>query len=422
MEPDRRGMEPTAAGGRDALTRLEGIHALTGEHIRLTLAGGVIAGYEVLGTPEEAEIRRVAGAQGGGQELPLIGPGLVDLQINGYAGLDLNTHPLQADTVRQLNERLWAEGVTSYLPTLITNSAEALRSGLGTIAEVCETDPNHNMAGIHLEGPFISPEDGPRGAHDAQYVRAPDWGLFQSWQEAAGGRIRIVTVSPEWPEAVDFIERCTGSGVLVSIGHTAANSAQIQAAVQAGARMSTHLGNGAHPVLPRHPNYIWDQLAEEPLWASVIADGFHLPDAFLRVAAKVKGERLILVSDAVSFGGMPPGTYDTHIGGRVTLTPAGRLHLAGQPALLAGSALPMTAGIAHLAGRGIASLGEAWAMASVRPAGLLGLPAAQGLAPGAPADVALFTKDAAGIRILRTYKRGQLKYDACDAPDACTMG
>ncbi|OZB92880.1 N-acetylglucosamine-6-phosphate deacetylase [Paenibacillus sp. XY044] len=410
-------MEPSAAGSRDARTRLEGIHALTGEHIRLTLAGGVIAGYEVLGTPEGAESRREAAAQMGEQDLPLIGPGLVDLQINGYAGLDLNTHPLQADTVRRLNERLWAEGVTSYFPTLITNSDEALRSGLGTIAEMCESG-DHNMAGIHLEGPFISPEDGPRGAHDARYVRAPDWELFQSWQEAAGGRIRIVTVSPEWPEAVDFIERCTDSGVLVSIGHTAASSAQIQAAVQAGARMSTHLGNGAHPVLPRHPNYIWDQLAEEPLWASVIADGFHLPDAFLRVAAKVKGERLILVSDAVSFGGMPPGTYDTHIGGRVTLTPAGRLHLAGQPALLAGSALPMTAGIAHLAGRGIASLGEAWAMASVRPASLLGLPAAQGLAPGAPADVALFTKDTAGIRILRTYKRGQLQYDASDAQDA----
>lgn len=400
---------------------LEGIHYGTGEHIRLVMAGGVISDYRVIRSTPADGVAQQDGLLDGDPGLPLIAPGLVDLQINGYAGIDLNTHPLSEEDVLRLSERLWGEGVTSFYPTLITNSDEALRSGLSTIARVCDQleasggyqasgTAAANIAGIHLEGPFISREDGPRGAHDARYVKAPDWELFQSWQEASGGRIRIVTMSPEWPDSASFIERCTQSGVIVSIGHTAATAGQIREAALAGARMSTHLGNGAHPVLPRHPNYIWDQLAEDRLWASVIADGFHLPDSFLTVASKVKQDRLILVSDAVSFSGMPPGTYETHIGGRVTLTAEGRLHLTDHSALLAGSALPMTAGIAHMADRRICSLGEAWEMASTSPSRLMGLPTAEGLRLGAPADVTVFTMDNNGVQILQTYKQGQRKY------------
>ena len=226
-------------------------------------------------------------------DLPWIGPGLTDLQVNGYAGLDFNAPYLTTDRVARLTRALWQEGVTSYLPTVITNSDEAIVASLRAIATARAADPllAATIAGIHLEGPFISPEDGPRGAHDRAWVCPPDWARFARWQGAAGGGIRLVTLSPEWPEAPSFIARCTASGVVVAIGHTAATPAQIDAAVAAGARLSTHFGNGAHPLLPRHPNYLWSQLAHDTLAATLIGDPWHLPDAVLRVVMRVKGER-----------------------------------------------------------------------------------------------------------------------------------
>ncbi|MCJ8012028.1 amidohydrolase family protein [Paenibacillus sp. KQZ6P-2] len=385
---------------------LRGRHYRTGEMIVLSMAGGIIT-----------ECRPAAAVPGNEseEELPWIAPGLVDLQINGYGGIDMNAPDLSEEDVIAFMERMWAEGVTTFYPTLITGADELIVRGFEIIDRACsrierERDgagPMHSIAGIHLEGPFISPEDGPRGAHNRAYVRAPDDERFEAWHQAAGGRIRIVTMSPEWPGSDEFITRCVENGIVVAVGHTAATGSQIEQAASAGARLSTHLGNGAHPMLPRHPHYIWDQLAEDRLWASVIADGFHLPDTFLKVARKVKGDRLILVSDAVSLGGMPPGVYNTPVGGNVTLTEQGRLHLTDQPALLAGSALPLTSGIAHMASAGICSLGEAWDMASTAPARLMKLQTREGLQPGSPADIALFTFQEGRIQIQETYKRGK---------------
>jgi len=197
----------------------------------------------------------------------------------------------------------------------------------------------------------------------------------------------------------------------VALGHTAASAQQLDAAIAAGARLSTHFGNGAHPTLPRHPNYLWDQLARDELAASLIADGWHLPDAVLRVVMRVKGPDAWLVSDTVALAGLPPGQYTTPVGDRVTLTPAGRLHLVGDPRLLAGAVCPLRGAVAHLVGRGLAPLDVAWAMASERPARFLGLAAGAGLAPGAPADLVVFTLDGATIAVCRTYKDGRLVYD-----------
>ncbi|MDR0271605.1 N-acetylglucosamine-6-phosphate deacetylase [Paenibacillus sp.] len=395
---------------------LAGRHYQTGEPIALGIDGGMITGCRSFAASNDLD-------QHGGAELPWIAPGLVDLQINGYAGMDLNALDLSEEEVVALSGRLWAEGVTSFYPTIITGADESIQRGLEAIDRACrrlereehDVGVMHNIAGIHLEGPFISKEDGPRGAHNRAFVRAPDCNSLDRWQQSAGGRIRIVTLSPEWPESEAFITLCIDHGIVPAIGHTAATAGQIGLAAAAGARLSTHLGNGAHPVLPRHPHYIWDQLAEDRLWASVIADGFHLPDAFLKVAHKVKGEQLILVSDAVSLAGMSPGVYETPVGGNVTLTEQGRLHLTGQPALLAGSALPLVAGIGHMEEAGICSLGEAWDMASVRPSRLMNLPTSAGLTPGAPADIAMFTLGQGKIGILETYKQGRLMYRDPDA-------
>ncbi|MCZ8512730.1 amidohydrolase family protein [Paenibacillus filicis] len=382
---------------QEKVTVITGIHYRTEQSVSLYLEDGRIK--EIVPLPAERS----------GSALPWIGPGLVDLQINGYGGADFNTIPLPEGTVERATRALWQEGVTSYYPTVITNGDEEIEQALRTIARACASDrvSAAAVAGIHLEGPFISCEDGPRGAHSASYVKAPDWELFERWQEAAEGRIRIVTLSPEWPDAVRFIERCAAQGVTVSIGHTSATEEQIAEAVQAGARMSTHLGNGAHLALPRHPNYIWSQLAQDGLSACVIADGFHLPDPVLKVVFRTKGERAMIVSDAVYLSGMAPGAYESHIGGKVVLTPEGRLHLAENPSLLAGSVQLLPSGIHHLASRGLASFAEAWEMASVRPSAFMGLTAQRGLEVGAAADLVLFDRDDQGISIRHTYKAGQ---------------
>lgn len=376
-----------------------GVHYRTGKPIRLQIKDGRIE-----------QIRELFDADV--SELPCIAPGLVDLQINGYGGYDLNTLPIDEHRVIHVTKGLWKEGVTTYFPTIITNTDEAIESALRLISAVCSRyeDLERCIGGIHLEGPFISPEDGPRGAHPKDYVKEPDWALFQRWQEAADGRIKIITLSPEWPGAAEFIRKCTESGVIVSIGHTAATPEQIREAVHAGARMSTHLGNGAHLMLPRHPNYIWEQLAQDDLWSCMIADGFHLPESVLKVIMRVKGERALLVSDAVSFSGLEPGEYTSHIGGNVVLTPEGKLHLAENPNLLAGSAQTLKWGIEQLIKTGLCPLSEAWEMASIRPAQLVNLPGGSGLVEGAPADLILFKREKNGIRILKTIKHGECVY------------
>jgi N-acetylglucosamine-6-phosphate deacetylase len=375
---------------------MRAIHYATGRPISMHVEGGIIRAVDALESVDT--------------DLPIVAPGLVDLQINGYAGYDINSLPLTDDTLGQMIRAMWREGVTSCFPTVITNAPDAITAAMRTIAVACERDPvtARGVAGVHLEGPFISPDDGARGAHSRAYVRAPDWDLFRRWQETAGGRIRILTMSPEWPGSADFIARCAQSGVTVSIGHTSATSEQIRDAVRAGARMSTHLGNAAHLMLPRHPNYLWEQLAQDELWTCVIADGFHLPDQVLKVVMKVKGERAMLVSDSVSLCGMTPGAYSTPVGGRVILTPEGRLHLAENEKLLAGSAQMLIKGVEHLIRSGLAGLSQAWDMASVGPAGFMGLPTAGGLTVGSPADLVVFRREGNFLRLEQTYKAGDL--------------
>ncbi|MFK7694113.1 N-acetylglucosamine-6-phosphate deacetylase [Paenibacillus sp. HJGM_3] len=387
-------------------TVVEGLHYRTGEPIRVTLSGGVI---------ESIEPRTASGIAAG----PRIAPGLVDLQINGYRGLDFNTIPIAPGVVERATRELYAEGVTAYYPTVITNSEAGIAEGVRAIAAACRSDElcRRTIAGIHVEGPFISPEDGARGAHAREYVQAPDWDMFCRWQEAADGLIRIITISPEWDSSPAFIRNCVANGVTVSIGHTLASPEQIRAAVEAGATMSTHFGNGAQLMLPRHPNYLWEQLAQDALWCCLIADGFHLPDQVLKVAMKVKGAHAMLVSDAVYLSGMPAGEYKTHVGGHVILTPEGRLHTAANEKVLAGSAQMLLWGIEHVVRRGLASMSEAWDMSSARPAAFMNLPERAGLAAGAPADLALFDWDGDRVHLQQTYKSGELVFDRTKESD-----
>ncbi|MBT2765451.1 amidohydrolase family protein [Paenibacillus sp. ISL-20] len=381
-----------------ALVRV-GSHYATGERIKLTWN-------------PDGRIEQILPHDG--DEDAWIAPGLVDLQINGGYGHDFNSLPLTTETVIQATRRLWEKGVTQYYPTVITNGDEEIEHLLRVIDAACLEDEavRSTIGGIHLEGPFLSPEEGPRGAHDSRYIKAPDWALFSRWQAASGNRIRIVTLSPEWPEAADFIQACVKAGIVVSIGHTAATPEQIREAVEAGATMSTHLGNGAHLTLPRHPNYIWEQLAQDQLWAGIIADGNHLPDSVIKVMLRAKSSKALLVSDAVYLSGMPPGEYETHIGGNVVLTPEGRLHLARKPELLAGSAMMLADAVWRLVQSGLCAFPEAWDMASTLPVQAMGKADHYGLKRGAQADFVVLEKEEGGLRMVETVKGGRSVYRA----------
>src|SRR5262245_51557751 len=324
-----------------------------------------------------------------------IAPGLIDIQINGYDGIDFNDPDTNTEQIVAATRRLWRTGVTAFCPTIITESFDHISKCISNLVRAADESPEfaRAMIGIHVEGPFISPEDGPRGAHPKQHARPPDWNEFRKWQDAARGRIRIITLSPEWPDAIDFIERTAAAGVVVAIGHTAATPAQIADAARAGARLPTHLGNGSHAKIDRHPNYIWERLANDDLWASFIVDGHHLPPSVVKCLLRSKGvARSILVSDAIAAAGKPAGRY--RLGNvEVEVTPTRRVNLPGTP-YLAGSVLEMHEAIAKTVQYSDATLDDALRMASANPAELLGVAADFGsIEIGRRADLILFHWD-----------------------------
>ena len=342
-----------------------------------------------------------------------LSPGWIDVQVNGFAGVDYNSSQTSHEEIARSLQVLFSTGVTRFYPTVITGGPEDMQGALENLARAKDALPDGDaMDGFHVEGPHISPDDGPRGAHPKRWVRPPDVDEFRRWQDAARGNIRLVTVAPEWPQAPAYIEALTAAGVVISIGHTNADGAEIANAVAAGATMSTHLGNGAHQILQRHPNYIWEQLAEDRLIASFIVDGVHLPASFLKVALRAKGlERSVLVTDASSPAGAKPGRYS--LGEQtVILTEDNRVILSDQDKL-AGSALRMDHGVQNLMKLAGLSLPDAVTMATTNPARVGAVPGRKnGLAAGDRADFVLFrfNPESRGIEVAETYVSGRRVY------------
>ncbi len=336
-----------------------------------------------------------------------VAPGFIDLQVNGFAGIDFNDPNSSIEQIGKALDAILSTGVTRCLPTVITGPPAEMLASLRNLHRAKVSLPRGRaIAGFHVEGPHIDAADGPRGAHPAAWVRPPDLDEFARWQDATEGNIRLVTLSPHWPDAPRYIASLTEAGVAVSIGHTGANSQQIAAAVDAGAVLSTHLGNAAHKSLPKFPNYLFDQLAEDRLSASFIADGIHLDDAFFQTALRAKSiARTILVTDAAAPAGATPGNY--RLGElEVELTPDNRVLLAGTTRL-AGSALRMDAAITNLMRIGRLPLRDAVQTATTNPAQLLGLPGrTKGLEAGERADLVLFRQSPA-IEIEAVYLDGE---------------
>jgi N-acetylglucosamine-6-phosphate deacetylase len=298
-------------------------------------------------------------------------PGLFDLQVNGFAGVDFNAPDLMPEQVAAALERVRATGVTRLLPTLVTSSLEHFAASARVLALV--NDPA--IAGIHMEGPYISPEDGYRGAHPRAFVTVASVDDFERRQEAADGRIVLMTLAPEVPDALPLVEHAVRRGIRVAIGHTNASPRQIADAVGAGATLSTHLGNGCAASLPRHPNVIWEQLANDGLLASFIVDGHHLPPSSVKAMMRAKGaERTVLVTDATAAAGSAPGRY--RIGDiECELDADGRVSLAGTP-FLAGSSLTLDQAVANTVKFTGLPIEAVLPMASTNAARYLGLAAA----------------------------------------------
>lgn len=347
----------------------------TGEPVAIGHAEGIITSVEPI--PEEAG-------------LPTLLPGLFDLQVNGYGGHDVNEPDLHAETVRALAAALRERGTTRFCPTLITGSEQRLIGALRVIAQARRDDPQVAAAipCVNIEGPSLSGLDGPRGAHDPRWIRPPSIAEFDRWQDASEGLVGIVTIAPEWPGAPEWIHHAVASGTRVAIGHSAATGEQVTAAVDAGASLSTHLGNGVAATLPRHPNLVWTQLADDRLTALLIGDGHHLPRDTFTVMVRAKGaQRCVLTSDSVALAGLPPGGYTTPVGGRVSIEPDGSIRLAGSP-LLAGSGACLLECVRWAIASGAVTTAQAAAMATTQPAAVLGVrPSA--LEVGAPADIVL---------------------------------
>jgi len=349
-----------------------------------------------------------------------VSPGFIDLQVNGFAGVDYNDPGSSHEAIARSIRTIFETGVTRFFPTLITGSEERITGALRNLVAARKSFAGEGrseaqaMAGIHVEGPHLSPEDGPRGAHPPEHVRPPDSEEFKRWQEAADGEIRLVTVSPEWPETPAYVKTLVRAGVVASVGHTKANTDQIRAAVDAGASMSTHLGNAAHAVLHKTQNYIWDQLAEDRLIASFIVDGIHIPGGFLKTALRAKGiERAVLVTDAVMPAMCKPGRYtlgqvevELRANGSVVITETERL---------AGSALRMDRAIGNSVRLAGISLHEALTMATVNAARAGRLAGRQrGLSTGEKADLVRFRwdSDSSTLQMKETIVAGVSAYRA----------
>ena len=379
--------------------RIEGVSVFSGRPVAVEWDGERIT--------EIAELEASAG-------LPYVSPGFLDMQVNGYKGSDYSLEDFSPEHLANIIGSMSKSGTTQHVPTIVSCPQERITRNLGIIAGQMERsrEIESAIAGIHVEGPFISSEDGPRGAHDPEYVRDPSFEDFQKWQEAAGGRISIVTVGPERKGSLEFIGKIKDAGVSVAIGHTGAEPEQIAEAVAAGATLSTHLGNGSYTHIPRLKNYIWEQLAADELTAGIISDGFHLPASVVKVFTRAKGlDHLVLVSDVALLGGFSPGVYKW---GNldVEVFDDGHLGLPGT-SILAGAAHLLDWDLAHYMRFTGLELAQAIPLCTINPARVLGLPALYGrLEKGAPANLVTFRWQVGDerLRIERTIQAGREVY------------
>lgn len=317
---------------------------------------------------------------------------LFDLQVNGFAGIDFQKLDVSAAHLHRACRALRRHRTCHILLTLITDEISSLEEKFARFEAMRTEDPliRDTVVGYHLEGPFLSPRPGFHGAHRPDLMRPPDWRTFAQLQRAANGRIRLVTIAPEWKGSPRFIARAASEGVLVAIGHSDANVEQIDAAARAGLSLCTHLGNGCPAELHRHDNIVQRLLARDDLVACVIPDGIHLPTHVLRTILRVKPRnKIVLTTDCMAAAGAPPGRYSLQ--DEVFEVSRDRVVRKPGSSNFAGSALTLDRGVNNTTSWTDLSFREAWACASTRVAQLFGvtperIAAAELCRDGVPAD------------------------------------
>jgi N-acetylglucosamine-6-phosphate deacetylase len=336
----------------------------------------------------------------------VLAPGFVDLQVNGCYGADfVDASPQQWDA---LTTRLLETGVTALLPTFITAPVGELAAALRRTRQVLRELPDRPRArvlGVHLEGPFLSEQR--RGAHDPSWLRDPTAADVHELLDAGEGLLRLVTLAPEREAALDAVRSLVAAGVVVSVGHSDATAAQVEAAADAGARMVTHLFNAQRPLLHREPGVVGQALADERLTSGLILDLHHVSAQAARIAFAAAPGRVVLVTDAAAPAGMPPGRYA--LGGQPVVLAEGSPPLR-EDGTIAGSALRLDDAVANAVRLGV-DLATAVAAASTVPADLVGRPDLGRIAPGASADLVWLGDD---LRTRTTWVGG-VRVDGQDA-------
>ena len=302
-------------------------------------------------------------------------PGLVELQVNGYKGVNFSSKDLTEDDFVRACRGIFEAGTTAFLPTVITSPDDVYEHSLRIIAAVLQKEEfRGRLLGVHLEGPFLSAQDGARGTHDAEFIREPDIGYLERLIEWAGGNVKLITIAAEAEGAEQVARYAVGRGIAVSLGHQMAGDEDVQKLARAGAAALTHLGNGVPAMLPRHENPIWAGLANDDLYAMIITDGHHLPASVLKTIIRAKGpERCVVTSDASPLAGLGPGRYETtrH---KFVLEESGRLwdEVTGY---LAASSATMLQCMNYLASLNLLTKDELVSMGFYNPLKLIGLDA-----------------------------------------------
>lgn len=300
-------------------------------------------------------------------------PGLVDLQVNGYKGVDFSSANLTQEDFILACRQLFEAGTTAFLPTIITSPEDVYKRNLTIMASVLERDEfRGRLLGIHLEGPFISPQEGACGSHNPKWVIKPDINYLERLINWTGGKVKLLTIAAELDGAEELTLYAISRGITVSLGHQMADEKNLQDLVRAGASAITHLGNGVPMTLNRHHNPILSALAEDGLVATIITDGHHLPPSLIKTIVRTKGpQRCIVISDASSLAGLPPGRYET-LGHKVILEETGRLY-DPQTGYLCGSSATMLQCMNYLASLKLVSITELIAMGFYNPLRLVGI-------------------------------------------------
>ncbi len=323
--------------------------------------------------------------------------GLVDIQVNGYAGIEVTAENSNTADLAGCEQSLADAGMVRWCPTVTSQSSGVIEHSLATIDKAVNLGALRRVQCIHLEANYLNPEEGYRGAHPPQYLTNPDKAEFTRWQKAAGGRIGYVTMAPEIEGGLEFVSWLASQGILVSLGHHNADYETVVKAADAGARLSTHLFNGCKATLNRHHNVILNQLAEDRLWASFIPDGHHIPYHTLKVGLRAKGlERAVFTSDLVSLGGSPEGEYVSE--GLDVLIRDGGAFLKGTPYLY-GAWANLAQGVERATAAGVVTPAEAIRLASTNPARLLRMDDSLEVEVGATAPFVLFREQDGALKL-----------------------